>query len=294
MEKITRGLPRAKQAANDRAPTVDEIRKLLDYPDRRIKPIVYAMISSGIRIGAWDYMSWSDITPIGNDKEKVVAAKLKVYAGESDEYYTFITSEAYSALKDWMDFRASYGEIITEQSPVMRDIWQTTNITYGANLGLATYPKKLKSSGIKRIIERALWEQGLRRPLADGQKRHEWKAAHGFRKFYKTRTEQVMRPINVEITMGHNIGISASYYKPTEKEVLEDYLKAVDLLTINGNEKKLSKQVQELKDRSKDGEYIIKGRLEEKDRQIEFLMKKQEKTEQLFQSLIVSGHLKAL
>ena len=42
-----------------------------------------------------------------------------------------------------------------------------------------------------------------------------------------------MRPINVEITMGHNIGISASYYRPTEREVLEDYLKAVDLLTID-------------------------------------------------------------
>jgi hypothetical protein len=93
--------------------------------------------------------------------------------------------------------------------------------------------------------------------LANGQKRHEWKAAHGFRKFYKTRTEQVMRPINVEITMGHNIGISASYYKPTEKEVLEDYLKAVDLLTIHSDEQKLLNQVLELKEKSRDNEYVI-------------------------------------
>ena len=78
-----------------------------------------------------------------------------------------------------------------------------------------------------------------------------------------------MKPINVEITMGHNIGISSSYYKPTEKEVLEDYLKAVDLLTINRNEQKLAKQVEELKEKSKDSEYIIKGKLEEKDRQLE-------------------------
>src|SRR5687768_14850410 len=51
-KKITRGLPNARQSANDRAPTIDEIRKLLEYPDRRIKPIVYTMISSGIRLGA--------------------------------------------------------------------------------------------------------------------------------------------------------------------------------------------------------------------------------------------------
>ena len=59
--------------------------------------------------------------------------------------------------------------------------------------------------------------------------------AHGFRKFYKSRAEQVMKPINVEITMGHNIGVSASYYKPTDHEVMEDYLKAVDSLTINSD-----------------------------------------------------------
>ena len=38
-----------------------------------------------------------------------------------------------------------------------------------------------------------------------------------------------MRPINVEITIGHNIGVSESYYKPTEREGMEDYLKAQDV-----------------------------------------------------------------
>lgn len=101
-----------------------------------------------------------------------------------------------------------------------------------------------------------------------------------------------MRPANVETLMGHDLGVSESYWKPTELEVLQDYLKAVDLLTINGNEQKLSKQVEELKGKSKDSEYIIKGKLEEKDKQIEALTKKQEQIELLVQTLIDSGQLK--
>ena len=131
------------------------------------------------------------------------------------------------------------------------------------------FQRSLKVAAIKRLIERALWEQGIRHALAPGAKHHEWKAAHGFRKFYKSRTEQVMKPINVEITMGHDIGISASYYKPTEREVLEDYLKAVDLLTINSDKVILQKQVLELKEKSKDNEYIIKAKLQEKDEEIQ-------------------------
>jgi hypothetical protein len=111
-----------------------------------------------------------------------------------------MTPEAYNLLKEWMDFRASYGEKITGESWLMRDLWQTTNVNSEFRLGLATFPRKLKSSGIKRLIERALWEQGLRHRLPPKKKRHGWKAAHGFRKYYKIHAEQVMKPINVEIT----------------------------------------------------------------------------------------------
>lgn len=180
-KKITRGLPRPRAVANDRAPTVEEIRQLVEYPDRRIKPIIYTMASSGIRLGAWDYLKWKHIIPLTNNNGELVAAKILVYSGDSEEYYAFITLEAYNSLKDWMEFRLKYGERITGESWVMRDIWQTSNMKYGAKFGLATNPKKLKSSGIKRLIEQALREQGIRSKLQEGVRRREWKAAHLFR-----------------------------------------------------------------------------------------------------------------
>ena len=50
-----------------------------------------------------------------------------------------------------------------------------------------------------------------------------------------------MKSINIEMLMGHYIGVSTSYYKPTEKEVLADYLKAVELLTFDPANKNTDK-----------------------------------------------------
>lgn len=171
-----------------------------------------------------------------------------------------------------MDFRASYGEKITGDSWLMRDLFPTSNVTHGVRLGLATNPKKLKVDGITKLLSRAIWEQNLRQPLAEGKRRHEWKSAHGFRKAFKTRAEQVMRPINVEVLMGHDIGISGSYWRPTEQEILEDYLRAAEkLLTIqqyNNNSSELQAQVTELTQKSEEQTYIIEGKSAIKDKEL--------------------------
>jgi integrase len=61
-------------------------------------------------------------------------------------------------------------------------------------------------------------------------RRYEFQADHGFRKWFKTRCEIAgMKSINIEILMGHSIGISDSYYRLTENELLIEYIKAADL-----------------------------------------------------------------
>jgi hypothetical protein len=124
-----------------RAPTLEEIKKLCEYPDRRIKAIVYTMISSGIRVGAWDYLSWGNIRPIQEDG-KIVAARVVVYDGEDDSYISYITPSAYRELTEWINYRKESGEPITDQSWVMRDLWDTQ---MKISRGLATIPKKLTS-----------------------------------------------------------------------------------------------------------------------------------------------------
>lgn len=128
-KRITKAFPRAKSFSNDRAPTTEEIRKIVNYSDRRTKAIVYVMCSSGIRLGAWAYLKWKHLKPQFDEKgELLLAAELLVYDGEGEEYFTFITPEAYKALKEWMDFRASYGEKITDESWLVRNLWRTADM----------------------------------------------------------------------------------------------------------------------------------------------------------------------
>jgi hypothetical protein len=266
-KKITRGLPKGKRYADDRAPTLDEIRKIVEYPDRRIKPIAYTMASSGIRVGAWDHLKWSHISPLMKDG-KLLAAKINVYAGEDDEYMTFITPEAYLSLESWMKYRTTCGERVTNDSWVMRDLWNSAKLPKKEEKGKINEPIKLQSVGIRRLVERALWAQGLRTELDSGRRRHEFQTDHGFRKWYKTQCEIAgMKPINVEKLMGHSVGISDSYYRATEKEILDDYLNAVPVLTV-GSEYRLQNQIKKIEEESRNNNANIKSQLYEREQTI--------------------------
>jgi hypothetical protein len=114
-------------------------------------------------------------------------------------------------------------------------------------------------------MEDALWIQGLRKKLEQGKRRHEFQADHGLRKWFKTRCEiSGMKPINVEKLMGHSIGIPGSYYRATERELLDDYMSAIDFLTIS-NENRLEKQIQDIMEQSTVNNDNIKSQLYEKE-----------------------------
>lgn len=158
---ISKGIKKGNRCSDDRPPTVEEIKKLLEYPDRRIRPIVLVMLSSGIRVSSWDYLRWEDIKPLTKD-ETIIAAKLNVFNTKTKKYYyTFTTAEAYDAVKEWMDFRASFGEQITGESWLMRDLWQIKSQRFGNYLGLAKNPQQFSSAGIRMLINDAWKIQGV-------------------------------------------------------------------------------------------------------------------------------------
>lgn len=255
---VSKGIPRGIKVSDDRAPTIDEIQRLLDFPDRRIKALVTILVSSGIRIGAFEMLKWKHITPIYNkENNELVAAKILVYAGDRESYNTFMSPEAYSFLKEWIDYRSKCGETITKDSFVMRDIWQTDDLKGIKN------PKPLNQAAITRLLNRAWQAQKIRPKLPSTSNRHEFKTAHGFRKFFKTQLEQARIPsIKVELFLGHSLGISDSYARFSEEQMLQDYLLGVEYVTVNKSiilmnkslkkqEEAISKSLKEMEERQK-------------------------------------------
>src|SRR5262249_13117161 len=97
--------------------------------------------------------------------------------------------------------------------------------------------------------------------------------------------------VSREMLVGHNTGLDKSYYRPGTDELLSEYLRVQDLLTMDESNR-LKIKVQELTAKTETDEYIIRAKLQEKDDQIQTLIMKQEKFEHLIQSLIESGQLR--
>jgi hypothetical protein len=263
--------------------------------------------------GDMNYASNSSTKP-SNWGRQLVAGKLVIYHGEPETYSAFISPEACIALDKYLDFRREHGEQINDFSPLFRDKFDpiealdngetgnnnssrcgdehsfppagTTKNETKIDDGRAsnhTIVMPITEHSIRQYYNRLLRSVGIRK---ERKKRHEF-SVHGFRKYFKTKAELAgVKPAAVEMLMGHSLGsVSDSYFKPSENELLNEYIKASDALSINATQK-LKLEVERLQTGISE--------LEDKNRRIEELERKQRQFESAFQALIDSGFLKPL
>jgi hypothetical protein len=93
-----------------------------------------------------------------------------------------------------------------------------------------------------------------------------------------------MKSINIEILMGHSIGISDSYYKIPEKEILDNYLEAEKYLTIS-RENQLGKNIENVILENNKNNNMIKEKIIQKEQEIQALETKEKINEDVIASL---------
>ena len=228
-KKISRIQPRVRKTGSDRAPTIQEIRQMLDAADLRTRCIILICASSGIRVGAFNDLLWGDLRPVSyGDGQQM--ARLLIYRGSVEEYVTFVSPECYAMLLKYREMREEAGEHVTAKSPLIRDSWDS-NIYRKNKAKSPRVAVPLTSKTISNMMGKFLKRANMRSSTLQ-KSGHEFKQVHGFRKYFKTSAERTMKTIDVEKLMGH----TENYYKPSEKYLLEQYVKAVPDITISEEE----------------------------------------------------------
>lgn len=201
-------MPEQRRARKDRGYSYEEISKLLEVAELRTREVVLLLASSGMRIGAVPSLKLKNLQD----------NKIIVYDGDKEEYFTFITPECKTAIDNYYDMRSRYGEKLNDNSPLIRE-----------EFNLRDPIRKARHISVKALI----FKLDILAKKS-GVRTNEVALVHGFRKFFTTQVIQSkVNPEIREMLLGHKIGLASSYYRPTEQEMLEEYLKAEDNLTID-------------------------------------------------------------
>jgi integrase len=240
-KKLNKFKGKHRSVADDRPYTRSQIKTLLEYAGAlRDKCIILLMASAGLRRGALPMLKIQDLTPI--DSYKIY--KIRVYAREEEEYFTYCTPECRRLLDQYLDWRVRQGETLKPTSPLLRQEFNSLQVHR---------PVAMTQFSITAFIHRLIEKSGVRPQIPNSKgARTDIMQCHGLRKYFKTTCINAgMHPLYSEYVMGHRSGLTKSYFKPTDQELLEGndkalgYVAAINDLTIN-EEYRLAKKVNEL------------------------------------------------
>ena len=233
----------------DRAYSHEDIQKMLSVASTKMKAMILLLASSGMRVGAIPPLKCRHVIRLHLSIEQMGVKQIRVYEGSKEEYITFCTPEATKAIDEYLQFRQRSGETLTEDSPLFRQDFDVSDPFEAKNKVRRLKNTTAISSAFTRLLEKA--GVTMRQPMLEGQRpgtiKKDVMRVHSLRKFANTQMIQSdMKGAAKEMLLGHSTGLDDKYYRPTSGELLQEYLKAIDALTIN-EENRLRKKVEVLK-----------------------------------------------
>ncbi len=225
---INKMFPRETKS-EDRAYTREEISKMIKHcTDITDKVIILMFSSGGFRLESWDFFCWKDVVFFKDKANKYKGAALRVYRGDPEEYWTFVTPETCEALMLYREeWRSRFLRYPDENDPVVA----STRFDR---------PVRLRQKGIRSRVDKIVTKIGLRDQSKKKQRRYEVKLDHGFRKYFNTMMRRAkVNYLDKEDMMGHKVGLEKNYerYQEEDFERFPEYQKAIPYLTISDEER---------------------------------------------------------
>ena len=264
-ESITQLYPDKVKLGGDLAISTEQCSTLLESTgEKREKALIHVFAATGARPEAICELQLKNMESFQDGFFKLI-----LYSGHSHEMMTFLHPEAVEVITEYLDWRRSRGEILTEESYVFR-----------ANASACH--EKLSVNVMENIIAR-LWKYSgiVRKKIGNN---FDIATIRGFRKRFDTVLE-----MNPEVSMGatqyqmdHAGHLSGKHYRrPTVEQLFKAYTKATPDLIIN------SKNKLKLEIKQKDTQ--IRENESEKDKRITELEKKLGNVEILLLELRSNG-----
>jgi integrase len=214
----------------DRAPSKEELKLLLNHARARDRTVIYAGTSSGLRIGTLLSLNvgdadfnYPDVARITVERKRGRKFSTKRSGTAGKLFCTFITPEARTALQQYFKEREAAGEKLGPESPLIGDAYHK-----GQRETVEDYEKVWA-----RLLRRAGLAQKIRK--AEGKDEQQlWfnLHIHTLRKYFRSNC------VGVDVSyrerwMGHKGGyLDESYFKAEEPLHLAEYRKAIPHLTI--------------------------------------------------------------
>ncbi len=203
-----------KSLTRDRAPTLEELRHILNHSDLQLKAYLLVLTSAGMRPGEGLGIEWPDVDLVTG---KVHIRREIAKSGEPRD--TFLSIEALEVLKQWQTYHPAYAEKIDSYTVPVEFTRDTKRV----------FP--LSYNGVRDKYGRVLEKCGLdEKDPTTG-----WLVLrlHVMRKFFRTRLPQGGASVDaVEQMLGHEGYCGGAYVRLTDEEIETAYRGAESALWI--------------------------------------------------------------
>ena len=266
----------------------DAIRSILQHTDIKGKAIILCLASGGMRIGELLQVRSVDVdldaiptimqiraknkrqTVDENGDEQIIVARNKTRRGR----YTFISSEAVAAVREWVKIRPAYLKAVQTKANHLNNVKASKDINDDRLFPMSDHT--VNQLFIDAVV--AAFGENEVDPNTGRSVRH----IHQLRKFFISQLSLVTSENVADFFAGHKSPLSDSYRRYATKQMAEYYLKGEHMLFIEapvelremGNTMK--KELADLKDGTLKNNAMMIGLLASKD-QLNDELKQQQK-----------------
>jgi integrase len=256
----------------------DAIRSILQHTDIKGKAIILCLASGGMRIGELLQVRTVDVdldaipaimqiraknTRLAVDEngdEQIIIARNKTRKGR----YTFISSEAVAAVREWLKIRPAYLKAVQNKANHLNNVRTSKDLKDDRLFPMSDHTvNQLFTDAVV-----AAFGENEVDPNTGRSVRH----IHQLRKFFISQLSLVSSESVADFFAGHKSALSDNYRRYTAKQMSEYYLKGEHLLFVEapvelremGNA--LKQELAELKDETSKNNNVMIGLLASKDR----------------------------